>query len=480
MPSPVTSAEFVDLLYRSELFEAPRLDSLLGGLRQTGRWPEDAKELAQQLVADGVITYFQASQLMKGRYRGFTLGKYKVLESIGSGGMANVYLCEHHSLRQRVAVKVVPIDKLRGGSFLGRFQREARAVAALQHPNIVRAYDLEADQQYHYLVMEFIDGVNLQRLVKRRGPLSTARAVNYLCQAAAALQYLVEQNIVHRDIKPSNLMLDRRGCIKLIDFGLTRLLDDDDNLTQQFDANRVLGTVDYLAPEQAIKTHDADIRADIFGLGVTGYFILTGATPHQVAGMQNWSDADKLMHQQSTAAKPLTYHRKDLPPGLVAVIHKMMAQDPADRYQTPAEVLAALAPWYREVPPPSEEEIPVLSLAARAVTTQPSASGTWTRPALQSGDSSSVVRQQARAKAELPRTPKVGDLRVQTHWPPDTPSNASLVTHPEHRPLPSGFEVVVAEQQQGGTVSWTSALFISLAVAAAVGAAITLLVFLLM
>lgn len=425
MPMPASSDELLDLLYKSELMETARIDSLVGGLREARRLPAEAKELAQQLVNDGVLTYFQASQLMKGRYRGFTLGKYRVLESIGSGGMANVYLCEHTNLKHRAAVKVVPIDKLRQGSFLGRFQREARAIAALQHPNIVRAYDLEADQQYHYLVMEFVDGVNLQRLVKRRGPLSTARAVNYLAQAAEGLQFLMDNNIVHRDIKPSNLMLDRRGVIKILDFGLTRLTDDEhDNLTQQFDANRVLGTVDYLAPEQAIRTHDVDIRADIYGLGVTGYFMLTGATPYQVVGHNELSDAEKLMHQQSSEPKPITYHRRDLPPGLVQVINRMMARRPEDRPQTPADVIRALRPWLREVQPPSDEEIPSLSPAAQAASTSTASSANIAlKP--------HPVRPGPKT-ADAHRTPKLGELRVQPYWPPDnTPSSASAPTRPD-------------------------------------------------
>jgi serine/threonine protein kinase len=452
MAAPVTSDELVQLLYRSELLEPPRIESLIGTLKQSRRWPGDAKELAQQFVADGVLTFFQAAQLMKGRYRGFMLGKYRVLESIGSGGMANVYLCEHAQLKQRAAVKVVPIERLRHGSFMGRFQREARAVASLQHPNIVRAFDLEADAQYHYLVMEFIDGVNLQRLVKRRGPLTVARGVNYLYQAAQGLQFLFENNIVHRDIKPSNLMLDRRGVIKILDFGLTRLLDDEhDQLTQQFDANRVLGTVDYLAPEQAIRTHDVDIRADIYGLGVVGYFLLTGATPWQVVGHSELSDAEKLLAQQTTQPKPITFHRRDLPPGLVTVIHRMMAKDPSQRPQTPTQVLQALRPWLREIPPPTDEEIPPLSLAAQGstVTTSHGTSPSSIMPAAGPGRPMPAQRPAPRPAPRpqpLRREPAapLGFSHPQTHWPPDTPSDASLAT----RPLADDVMVVAANKTQ--------------------------------
>lgn len=382
MAVPNTSDEFVDLLHKSELLERRVVEGYVACLREADLYPPDANKLASRLVNDGVITYFQAKQLLKGRYRGFTLGKYKVLEILGTGGMGNVYLCEHLTMKHRAAVKVVPTEKARQSSMLARFQREARAVAALNHPNIVRAFDLDADHQFHYLVMEYVDGVNLQKLVKRVGPLAFPRVANYLAQAAEGLQYLHENNLVHRDLKPSNLLLDRLGVIKILDFGLARFIDDEeDTLTQDYDAHRVLGTADYLSPEQIVKTHDVDIRSDIYSLGVTAYFMLTGETPFQHA-----ADEEKLVLHQTRLPTPLESLRRDAPPSLVAVINKMMAKSPADRFQQPIEVIAALESWLKlPIPPPLESEIPPVSIAARAPVAATSSSSWGRMPVLPGG-----------------------------------------------------------------------------------------------
>lgn len=384
MAAPTTADEFVELLHKSELLERRVVDGYIACLREADLYPAEATKLASRLVNDGVITYFQAKQLLKGRYRGFTLGKYKVLEILGTGGMGNVYLCEHVTMKHRAAVKVVPTEKARQSSMLARFQREARAVAALNHPNIVRAYDLDCDQHFHYLVMEYVDGVNLQKLVKRIGPLPFARAAHYLAQAAEGLQYLHENSLVHRDLKPSNLLLDRSGVIKILDFGLAKFLDDEeDTLTQDYDPHRVLGTADYLSPEQIIKTQSVDIRSDIYSLGVTGYFLLTGQTPFQHAG-----DEEKLLLHQTRMPTPIEALRRDVPPSLAAIINKMMAKNPADRYQQPIEIIAALDPWLKvPIPPPHDSEIPPVSIAARPPP-PPTSSGSWARLAALPGRSS--------------------------------------------------------------------------------------------
>src|SRR4029079_18739706 len=174
----------------------------LGNLHKEGTIEPDASRLASRLIKDGIVTVFQARQMLRGRYRGFFLGKYKVLEPIGSGGMADIYLCEHPSMRHKVAVKILPLDKLKDPSLLGRFRREAQAIAALNHQNVVRAFDLDNEGSLHYLVTEYVDGCNLQDFIKKNGPLDPVRAANYIAQAAAGLQHIYEADIVHRDIKP--------------------------------------------------------------------------------------------------------------------------------------------------------------------------------------------------------------------------------------------------------------------------------------
>ena len=204
-------------------------------LGSTANLPEDLGKAAGLLVRDGVLTHFQAEQFLQGKWRRFTIGKYKVLERLGSGGMGSVYLCEHKFMRRRVAVKVLPTAKAEDPSSLERFYREARAVAALDHPNIVRAYDIDQDDKLHFLVMEYVDGASLQEIVKQPARWRSARAAHYIRQAALGLQHAHEAaGLVHRDIKPGNILVDRNGIVKVLDMGLARFFhDEDDSLTQE-------------------------------------------------------------------------------------------------------------------------------------------------------------------------------------------------------------------------------------------------------
>jgi serine/threonine protein kinase len=363
MPAPSTSDELLDLVRKSGVLEEKRLDTYLEKARAAGPLPSDPAKLARQLIRDGILTNFQAEQFLQGRWRRFTIGKYKVLERIGTGGMGSVYLCEHKFMRRRAAVKVLPTAKAADPSALERFYREGRAVAALDHPNIVRAYDIDQEDKIHFLVMEYVDGASLQEIVKKSGPLDAIRAAHYISQAAQGLQHAHEvAGLVHRDIKPGNLIADRSGTVKVLDMGLARFFyDEEDLLTKQFDEN-VLGTADYLAPEQALDSHAVDIRADIYGLGATFYFLLTGRTPFSEGTV-----AQKLIWHQTRQPRPIESFRSDVPEGLIAVIAKMMAKDPAQRYQMPIDVVEALAPWTQTpIPPPETGEMPKLSLAALA------------------------------------------------------------------------------------------------------------------
>jgi eukaryotic-like serine/threonine-protein kinase len=360
MPAPVTCDELLDLIRRSGVVEEAKLRTHVQKLADSNALPGDPQKLAGVLVRDGVLTYFQAEQLLQGKYKRFNLGKYKVLERLGAGGMAQVFLCEHKLMRRRVAIKVLPIPKAEDPSSLKRFYREAQAIAAVDHPNIVRAYDIDHDDNLHFLVMEYVDGTNLQDLVKKFGPLDVLRACHYVYGAAVGLQHAHEMGLVHRDVKPGNILIDRAGVVKILDLGLARFFhDEEDNLTRMNDEN-VLGTADYLAPEQAIDSHTVDIRADIYSLGATFYYLLTGSAP-----FPEGSVAQKLIWHQHRVPRPIRALRPEAPEELVAVVDRMMAKDPAARYQTPAEVMAALAGWVAiPIPPPAERELPQVSLAA--------------------------------------------------------------------------------------------------------------------
>lgn len=330
--------------------------------RQVGRGlPEDPRELADELVQDGVVTYFQAEQFLLGKWRGFTIGKFKLLERVGVGGMGQVFLCEHMFMKKRVAVKVLPPAKADQPAALGRFYREARAAGSLDHPNIVRTHDIDQDGNLHFIVMDYVDGPNLLDVVKKFGPLDISRAVSYVHQVAGGLDYAFRNHLIHRDIKPGNVLIDRQGVARILDMGLARFINDhSDQLTLKYDDKIVLGTADYVAPEQVANSHSVDIRADIYALGATLYFLLAGHPPFPIGTV-----SQKLLWHRTKDPTPIQQIRPDVPEGIAAIVGKMMAKDPKARYQTPAQVAAALEPFLAaSVPLPAAEEMPLLSPAA--------------------------------------------------------------------------------------------------------------------
>lgn len=370
MPAPATVAEFLDLARKSGLVPDARLNELIDRHRAAATLPQTTDQFAALLVREGLLTFFQAKQLKLGRYKRFTIGsKYRLLELIGAGGMGAVYLCEHTLMKRLVALKVLPVEKLEDQSgSLERFHREARAVAALDHPNIVRAYDIDQHEKLHFLVMEYVDGNSLQEIIARHGPMDPVRAAHYIAQAAVGIQHAHELGMVHRDIKPGNLLLDRTGVIKVLDMGLARFFNKPaDSVTEKYDQNCVLGTADYLAPEQAVS-NNVDIRADVYSLGGTMYFMLTGQTP-----FPDGTIAAKLVAHQTRDPKPVEAHRGDVPPGMIEVLRRMMVKRADDRYQEPIEVAEALAEWAdQDIGLPPTKEMPglcplVLALTGHAV-----------------------------------------------------------------------------------------------------------------
>src|SRR5262245_31562817 len=376
MPAPATVPEFVTLIQKSGIVDPARVAAYLQQLRGQSSLPAEPNKLAGLMVRDGLLTYFQAEQFLLGKWKRFAIGKYKVLEKLGSGGMGQVFLCEHKIMRRRVAVKVLPTAKADDPSSLERFLREARAVSALDHPNIVRAYDIDQDDNLHFLVMEYVDGTNLQDLIKRHGPMDTLRACHYIYQAAFGLQHAFDMaGVLHRDIKPGNILIDRSGTVKILDMGLARFShDEEDLLTKKYDEN-VLGTADYLAPEQALDSHNVTIRADIYSLGATFYFMLTGNPP-----FTEGSVAQKLIWHQSKEPKPIAAYRPDVPAEIIAIVQRMMAKEPDERYQSPQDVAEALAPLVATpIPPPPEHEMPRLSPAAMSSPGMAASSGPASR-----------------------------------------------------------------------------------------------------
>src|SRR5271155_1563692 len=338
MAAPGSAEEFMDLVRKSGVVDEKRLDPYAQQLRASGSFPDEPGKFAGLMVRDGLLTHFQAEQFLLGKWKRFTIGKYRVLERLGSGGMGQVFLCEHKLMRRKVAVKVLPTAKAQDAASLERFYREARAAAALDHPNIVRAYDIDQDENLHFLVMEYVDGASLQEIVKKHGPMNMLFACHYIRQAAIGLQHAHEAGLIHRDIKPGNLLVDRTGTLKVLDMGLARFFnDEEDILTKKYDES-VLGTADYLAPEQALDSHNVDIRADVYSLGATFYFCLTGSPPFNEGTV-----AQKLIWHQTRQPKPIRAIRGEVPEGLAQVVDRMMLKDRAKRFQTPAQVVEALA-----------------------------------------------------------------------------------------------------------------------------------------
>jgi serine/threonine protein kinase len=344
MAAPTSISELVALIRESGILEDSRLDAFLAGQAV----PVDSpRALAVSLVVAGLLTTFQAQWLLLGKSRGFFLGAYKILERLGSGGGGRVFLAEHQAMCRRVAIKVLPREAADDPLVVERFRREARAAANLDHPNIVHAYDVGSVGKLHFLVMEYIEGTSLQALVEQSGPLAPERVVEVGLQAAQALIHLRQAGLVHRDLKPSNLLLDRSGVVKLTDLGLARFFHDQQDQLTLLHGQGMMGTVDYLSPEQAKDSHGVDIRTDIYSLGATLYFLLVGRPP-----FQGGSVAQKLVWMQLREPEEIRQRRPEVPEGLAAVVRRMMKKNPRDRYQTPEEVVAALRGDQGGEPPP--------------------------------------------------------------------------------------------------------------------------------
>ncbi|HEY1189682.1 MAG TPA: serine/threonine-protein kinase, partial [Gemmata sp.] len=361
MSVPSSVEELLQLIRKSGMVDEAKLNAYLQRRQLTRGLPLDPRDFADELVQDGILTYFQSEQFMLGKWRGFTIGKFKLLERVGVGGMGQVFLCEHMFMRRRVAVKVLPPAKAEQPAALGRFYREARAAGSLDHPNIVRTHDIDQDGNLHFIVMDYVDGPNLLDIVKKFGPLDLRRAVSYIRQVAGALEYAFRNKLIHRDIKPGNILVDRKGVARVLDMGLARFLNDHtDQLTIKYDDKIVLGTADYVAPEQVANSHSVDIRADIYGLGATFYFLLAGHPPFPTGTV-----SQKLLWHRTKDPTPIRQIRPEVPEGLAVIVGKMIAKDPKARYQTPAQIVADLEPFATgPVPLPANEEMPLLSPAA--------------------------------------------------------------------------------------------------------------------
>lgn len=337
----ISVKNFLELVQLSKLVEPRALRDAVAACKQKhgGSLPEKTRTVADDLIAAGLITEWHCSKLFDKKHRGFFLGKYKLLGHIGSGGMSAVYLADHTMMNQRRAIKVLPKSRLNEASYRERFIREAQVTASLDHPNIVRAFDIDSENDNYYIVMEFIEGKDLQQMVTPDKPLDPETAAFFIAQAAEGLAHAHDMELIHRDVKPANLIVAPGNIVKVLDLGLALPTQDEYSLTVAHNEN-VLGTADYLAPEQALNSHSVDERADIYGLGCVLYFCLAGHPPFPEGSL-----AQRILKHQTQMPVSLKTIRPDLPQDLVDICWKMIQKDPDDRPATCAEVADELIAW---------------------------------------------------------------------------------------------------------------------------------------
>jgi response regulator RpfG family c-di-GMP phosphodiesterase len=363
-------------LLTSSLIHAEDWDELADESRAAIQGCCDQSLVLGMLVERGLLTQYQASRVMAGKWFGLVLGNYRILDHLGVGGMGVVFKAEHLRLRRPVAIKVLSAPRSQPSKLLRRFYTEMRAIAQLQHPNIVGAIDAgeTSDPQgdgpiLHYLVMEYVPGQNLEEYVLDHGPLHLSQACDLIHQVAGALELAHRHSLVHRDVKPSNIIVTPDGRAKLLDFGLARHFSC--RLTEP---GTVLGSIDYMAPEQVRDAASVDVRADIYSLGGTLFWCLTGGTPFP-AKEDFVQELNCRLTQEPPSARASLPH---LPLELDAIIARMMARVPEERFSSPQEVMTALVPLLKrdsrqvavgEVtarPAPSPHPIPQVASEAHA------------------------------------------------------------------------------------------------------------------
>ncbi len=421
MSAPQVIDSFLDLLKKSELLSDERVLVATDRCRQANvASPLDAAAL---LVSDGLLTRFQAWQLLDGRFRGFYFGPYKVLELLGAGGMGCLYVAEEAETGRRVVLKVLTENHQSDTSMVARLKLEAQAGARLQHPNIVKTFAFQRiDDLYgdlHFVVMEFIEGISLEELIVANGPVPWPQACDFIRQAAAGLHHAHAAGVIHRDIKPANLLVTREGDVKILDFGLALLDSHEQEDADEFSLAMIfghdcLGTADYIAPEQSYDSLAVDGRADIYSLGCTLYSMLTGKVPFPVAsGSQVETSSEKLAGHRTRSMQPVREIAPDTPEQVAALIDHMTAKIAGDRFATAADVCRAFEPLAEHRPVNFNYQA---ILAARAKQARRRLSSRR-RPAGQSGASRSSVTGSSRqptAGSSATARSRAGETRIHS------------------------------------------------------------------
>ncbi|WP_166830781.1 protein kinase domain-containing protein [Thalassoroseus pseudoceratinae] len=340
----VTSTEqFIELVRASRLVEAGRIERSEAALRKAAT----AKEAAIALVNHGWLTRYQAERLLSGRARGFFIDNYAVQDLLGFGGMGRIYIAKDTTTGEQVALKVLTERHEVDPGMLTRMQMEAEAGMRLDHPNVIRTLKTGDTGAVFYMVMEFVQGISLYEVLATGGPLPWSQASDVIAQVAQGLHHAHQRDLVHRDVKPANILVTEDGRAKILDFGLALLTDEEDAefSLQMIFGHDCLGTADYIAPEQSRNSSEVDARADVYGLGCTLYFAMSGKPPFPVEGVRA-----KLEAQRNETPKPIQELAPETPPALAGVLGRMMAKDPADRFQSADEAAVALQRFAKREP----------------------------------------------------------------------------------------------------------------------------------
>lgn len=389
-------------------------ENLIAGLRGLGllstdrlaelpHWPQaragDGRTLARALVQRGLLTVYQINEVLAGRGRGLAFGPYQVLERLGQGGLSQVFKARHVEHKITVALKVINPEVLSNVEGRQQFLQEMEAMARLDHPNVVQFCDADSVGDTCYFAMEYVEGVDLGKHVRLLGPLPVREACDYVRQAALGLQHAHERNLVHRDIKPVNLFLTqvpvvsraggragatmtgsksgrRRSLIKILDWGLATLRTPGGAGAAALDnvARSIVGTADYLSPEQARNANTVDVRGDLYSLGCSFYYLLTGRPPFAEGTLMQ-----KILQHQQVEPASVESLRSDVPAGVAAALRRLLQKRPEDRFQTPAALALALLPYARGVDPEAATRpalpLPATSSARRDDTPLPAALG---------------------------------------------------------------------------------------------------------
>jgi serine/threonine-protein kinase len=360
----VTVNALIDVLRRVRLLTPEQL----GGVhRMAHDRRTDPRLVARALMQRGWLTVYQVNQLLAGHGEELILGPYHIIDRLGQGGQSLVYKARHPEREWVVALKVIRHELLDSSEARQQFLSEMEAMAQLEHPNVVEFWDAGEAGKTFYCAMEYVEGTDLGKLVRLTGMLSPTQACDYVRQTATGLQHAHERNLIHRDIKPVNLILTSQpaqkvdpflarintqppppqpSIIKILDWGLACLRPPSERLNVPSNGTptkAIIGTADYLSPEQARNADTADIRSDIYSLGCTFYYLLTGQPPFPGGSLMQ-----KLIQHQQAEPTPVESLNPEVPPALAAVVRRIMAKKPEERFQTPAAVALALAPFGRK------------------------------------------------------------------------------------------------------------------------------------